>query len=239
VAAFLSLALPRRLPQVWVDRFMSGLLRLAGRFKVTLAGGDTSVSPAGILADIVVLGVATGAGAIRRSGAKVGDSIFVSGALGASVAAIREFGKHLRPRPTPSSYPAHFFPEPRLAIGQALARAGTASAMIDLSDGLSTDLAHICQESGVGAEIEAAAIPVANFGRPAQTVAAEFALHGGEDYELLFTAPKSRRVPKQIGGVLITKVGRIIAGRSVLLIDGKMRRVLKPQGWEHFRSGKS
>src|SRR5271165_1046801 len=156
-AAFLSLALPHDLPQPWVDEFIAGLLKLARRYSVTLAGGDTAQSPAGILADIIVVGAVPAGKAILRSGARVGDIIYVSGTLGASVATLQELrsGRELRP----SSHPRHFFPEPRIAIGQFLREKKLASAMIDTSDGLSTDLRHICDESGVGAAIEAAALP--------------------------------------------------------------------------------
>jgi thiamine-monophosphate kinase len=107
--------------------------------------------------------------------------------------------------------------------------------MIDISDGLSTDLAHICEESGVGAEIEAAAIPVAAIERPAQQVDLRFALHGGEDYELLFTAPRGKRVPRRIAGVAVSLIGHVTRGQKVFLRDGDAaRRELTAQGWEHF-----
>ena len=156
-AAFLSLALPSELPQRWVDDFMAGFLRLARRYSVTLAGGDTAQSPAGILADIIVVGSTPTGKAVLRSGAHAGDIIYVSGTLGASVAALQELrsGKKLRT----SAHPRHFYPEPRIALGQYLREKKLASAMIDTSDGLSTDLRHICDESGVGAVIEAAALP--------------------------------------------------------------------------------
>ena len=94
-------------------------------------------------------------------------------------------------------------PEPRIELGRILREKGLASAMIDTSDGLSTDLAHICEESGVGAELDAALIPRAKVGKPAHEVELDLALHGGEDYELLFTARPGRRIPAQIGGVAV------------------------------------
>ncbi len=151
-SAFLSLALPAELPQKWVDDFLRGFLKLAKRYSVTLAGGDTAQSPDGILADIIVVGAVPTGKAILRSGARVGDIIYVSGTLGASVATLQELrsGKKLRP----SAHPRHFYPDPRIAVGQYLREKKLASAMIDTSDGLSTDLRHICDESDVGAIIE-------------------------------------------------------------------------------------
>ena len=232
LAAFLSLALPRNLPQSWVDGFVSGLLRLAARFDVTLAGGDTAQSPGGILADIIVLGSAPKGKAVRRSGARVGDGIYVTGNLGASAATLSLLlkGKKLRP----AEYAAHFYPEPRIAVGRFLREKGLASAMIDLSDGLSTDLSHICEESGVGAEVEAAAIPAGRIG--GRKADLDFVLHGGEDYELLFTVPGGTRVPKRIAGVIVTQIGLVLRGRKMILKDEHGRgRELKPRGWEHFR----
>jgi thiamine-monophosphate kinase len=136
----------------------------------------------------------------------------------------------------PRDYPRHFFPEPRLELGRFLREKGLASAMIDTSDGLSTDLSHICEESGVGAEIQAEFIPRARVGSPARQVALEFALHAGEDYELLFTAPEGKRVPSQIAGVPITRIGRITRSKKLILMNQHGHsHGLKPQGWEHFR----
>jgi thiamine-monophosphate kinase len=159
VAAFLSLALSRGLPKGWVEGFTRGLLKLAGRYGVTLAGGDTAQSPDGILADIVVVGTVSKGKSVLRSGARPGDRIYVSGELGGSAAAVAEMGKKPKRKLNPRDYTRHFLPEPRIALGRMLREKGLASAMIDTSDGLSTDLAHICEESGVGAEILAEAIP--------------------------------------------------------------------------------
>jgi len=234
VAAFLSLAIPRNLPQSWVDRFFRGLLKLAAEFKVSLAGGDTAESPAGILADIMVLGsVARGKG-VLRSGARPGDGIFVTGELGAAAATLKLLyeGKKIKP----ADFPRHFYPAPRVKVGSFLRKNGLASAMIDISDGLSTDLSHVCEESGVGSEIDAGTIPVAAFGRPPREVDLGFALHGGDDYELLFTAPPRKRVPSKIAGVAVTRIGKVIPGKKVFLRgrDG-VRREMPAQGWEHFK----
>ncbi len=238
LAAFLSLALPRNLPQNWVDRFLRGLLKLAGDFKVELAGGDTAESLSGILADIVVLGSVPKGRAVLRSGARPGDRIYVTGELGASAATLDLLsrGKKLRRL----DYARHFYPTPRIAVGRFLREKGLASAMIDLSDGLSTDLHHLCEESGVGAEIEADAIPRANLGKTGRGVDLRFALHGGEDYELLFTAPAGRKVPSPIAGVAVRQIGIVTRSRKIWLRERTgVRQGLAAQGWEHFKQAQT
>jgi thiamine-monophosphate kinase len=236
VAAFLSLALPRELPQSWVGRFSRGLIRLGERYGVTLAGGDSAESPNGILADIVVVGTAPKGKARLRSGARAGDRIYVSGELGGSAAAVWQMRKKPRRRLNPRQYRRHFFPEPRIEQGRVLREKGLASAMIDISDGLSTDLAHICEESGVGAELQPELIPRASVGSPAREVDLQFALHGGEDYELLFTAPRGKRVPSRIAGIPITHIGQITRQQKIFLRNlGGGGDELEPRGWEHFR----
>ena len=236
VAAFLSLALPREAQQNWIRRFSRGLIRLADRYGVTLAGGDTAESPNGILADIVVVGTAPGGKAMLRSAARPGDRIYVSGELGGSAAALAELRKKTTRKLHPRDYPRHFFPEPRIELGHILREKGLASAMIDTSDGLSTDLAHICEESGVGAELYSEAIPRATVGKPARQVDLRFALHGGEDYELLFTARPSQRVPSRLAGIQITQIGQITRRKRISLMNRSgVRAPLEAQGWEHFR----
>jgi len=233
-AAFLSLAVASDVPQKWVNRFLKGLLDVAKEFKVPLAGGDTAQSAGGIQADIVVVGSVPKGKAVLRSGAKAGDRIYVTGELGGSAAALARlaeskqvgaaYSRYFRPRPGPLA---------RVAVGQWLRRRGVASAMIDLSDGLSTDLEHLCEESQVGAEIEAEAIPRARVGRGKKRVALELALHGGDDYELLFTSAAA--VPSVVAGVRVTRIGRTTksAGMRLIGADGKARP-LKAGGWEHF-----
>jgi thiamine-monophosphate kinase len=236
VAACLSLAVPRDVPQVWIKRFMHGLIALARKYGVTLSGGDTAESPEGILADIVVVGTVARGTALLRSGARPGDRIYVSGELGGSAAAVKQMMKHPKRKLHPRDYPRHLFPEPRIELGCILRAKGLASAMIDTSDGLSTDLAHICEESGVGAEIQAEAIPRASAGKPIREVDLELALHGGEDYELLFTVSRGESIPSRIAGVRITEIGRIMRSRKMTLMNqSDARSELKPQGWEHFR----
>ena len=229
-AAFLSLAVPQDLSQKWINGFMRGLLELAREFKIPLAGGDTAQSLSGIQADIVVVGSVPAGKAVLRSGARAGDGIYVTGELGYSAAALADLMQWGSSKPTRRQT---FRPRPRVAVGQYLRGRGLASAMIDLSDGLSTDLEHICQESGVGAELEAETIPRAE-GAARQLVALDFALHGGDDYELLFTS--SSAIPKEIAGVRITRIGRIrrSLGMRLMGAEGKARR-LRAQGWEHFK----
>jgi len=127
---------------------------------------------------------------------------------------------------------AHLYPQPRIAQGLWLLRRGLASAALDLSDGLSTDLAHLCEESGVAAEVDAADLPI----HPAATQAQ--ALHGGEDYELLFTAPPTAHLPRAIAGVPVTRIGRVLRARAdqpaITLITQQGPQPLEPRGWEHF-----
>jgi thiamine-monophosphate kinase len=223
LAIFLSLALPGDLPQSWVERFMKGLLRLASQHGVALAGGDTAESPTGVLADIMVIGSVPRGKALLRSGAKPGDRIYVTGKLGLGGATVRRMyeGKRVRP----SAAHSYFFPEPRLEVGQKLR--GVASAMIDISDGVSTDLSHICNESRVGAKVYASAAPVA------KSATLDNALYGGDDYELLFTS--SKRVMKEIAGVTVTEIGEVVNRPGMWIQDERGRTTrLKAKGWEHF-----
>ena len=233
IAAFLSLALPANCSQRWVDGFFAGLLKLARRHKVELAGGDTAQSPEGVLADIVVVGSLERGTALLRSEAKTGDQIYVTGELGESAAALQL----LRRGKTND-----VFPEPRIAVGEWLRKKHVASAAIDLSDGLSTDLTHICEESGVGAVIESERIPIHSSARrlaerrsSSRHAALYLALHGGEDYELLFTAAKGRHVPRRIAGVKITRIGEIVPGKDIKISQQGKEALLRPLGWEHFR----
>jgi thiamine-monophosphate kinase len=173
--------------------------------------------------------------AVLRSGAKAGEAIYVTGELGGSAA---ELARLAEARPVGAESLRHFagqsHPQARVAVGQWLRRHRVASAMIDLSDGLSTDLDHICQESHVGTEIEAEAIPRARVGVGKKPVALELALHGGDDYELLFTSAAA--VPNQIAGVRVTRIGRTTSSAGMRLIgpDGK-KHPFRAAGWEHFK----
>ena len=236
VAVFLSLALPRGLPQSWVGSFARSLIRLAVKHGAVLAGGDAAESPNGILADIIVVGTVPRGKACLRSGARPGDRVFVSGALGGAAAAVVRMRAHPKKKLNPRDYARHFYPDPRIELSRILREKELATAMIDTSDGLSTDLGHICEESSVGAELNAALIPRAHVGKPAREVDLDLALHGGEDYELLFTVPASKQVPLQIGGVALTQIGQITRSRRIFVTTGKGAAFrLNPRGWEHFR----
>lgn len=228
VAAFLSLALPEKLPQRWVDAFMRGFLALAKKFSVPLAGGDTAQSPGGVMADVVVLGSAPKGTAVLRSGARPGDSLYVTGELGGSALLLERLLSGSLKKARAVRHPAHFFPVPRLVPGSMLRERKLATAMIDISDGLSTDLRHLCEESGVGARIYAESVPAA--GGPANL---RLALHGGEDYELLFAA--RQKLPAQIGGVRVTRIGEVTRGNKLVLVQDGQPRELPAGGWEHFR----
>jgi thiamine-monophosphate kinase len=250
VAAFVSLAVPReftRGKRSWVDRFYDGLLALAEQWSVSLAGGDLAKSPGGAdaraVADIVVVGAVERGRALLRSGAKAGDAIYVTGTLGGAAAELRALMRSNKQ--TPAQPPArfrgitmatpehpHFFPQPRIGVGRAVVRRKIATAAIDVSDGLSVDLEHLCEESGLRAEVEAGLLPLGAGAR------FEDALHGGDDYELLFTAGADVRTPRSIAGVPVHRVGRMLrrqAGRArmTLVQDGR-RSELKSEGWQHF-----
>jgi thiamine-monophosphate kinase len=252
VAAFLSLGLPRELAaarkgglsSAWVEQFFDGLLALAAACETPLAGGDLAESPIAV-ADVVLVGAVPRGRALLRSGARPGDQIYVTGALGGAAAGLQRLAKWAETaRPGArgkaaritaefaAEISAHLYPQPRLAQGGWLQRRGLASAAIDVSDGLSTDLAHLCDESGVAAEVDAELLPVH------ASATLEQALHGGEDYELLFTAGSGARIPNAIAGVAVTRIGRVVrrrAGRAqATLIAGRERQPLLPQGWEHF-----
>jgi thiamine-monophosphate kinase len=245
MAVFLSLALPARTPQAWVDGFLEGLLALAGRFGATLAGGDIAQSPSGIAADIVAVGQVPRGMARLRSGARAGDAIYVTGALGGAAAellALERNPKRFRKLTEAKPGHPHLYPEPRVALGRRLG--GMATAMMDLSDGLSTDLTHLCAASGLGAEIDAVALPIHALAVEAEQAgmarsALDLALHGGEDYELLFTAAPRTRVPRRISGIPVRRIGTMRkagrAGARILLrgLDGGTA-ALRAQGWEHF-----
>ena len=219
LGAFLSLALPQQYDLRWVDDFVAGFTGLAKRWRVELAGGDTAQAPGEeILADVLVTGTVRAGRALLRTRAGVGDRIYVTGRLGA--AAVELEGMMAS---APVGRGRQRFPEPRVGVGLALVRRRMATACMDLSDGLSTDLGHLARASGVGAELT---------GLPLYDDATlEQGLHGGEDYELLFTATRETRVPKRIAGVEVTCVGEIVAGAGVRM-DGV---AVEPGGWAHFR----
>lgn len=260
VYSLVSLALPE---EVWhsdfKDKFYEGYLTLADRFGVTLAGGDISRSEEKIVIDSIVAGEVSSGSAIMRSGARPGDQIFVTGTLGSAAAGLKliELGARLsEPRlvgvaggpPGESDEDAiqalllsQLSPTPRVGWGIVLGTERLASAMIDISDGLSSDLTHLCTESGVGAVIESASIPVDKnviklCGRRALDPLS-LALHGGEDFELLFSVSPQNvaRLPKRVDGVEISLIGEITDKAGAIRIREKNREWdLSPEGFEHF-----
>lgn len=262
LAAFLSLALPPELVRnggpSWRDRFFAGFLALAEKYGVPLGGGDTAQSPqfsetshgssTGLaLADVVLIGSAPRGRALLRSGAEAGDHIYVTGQLGgaavelAQIAAssryFRGFTASAESNDTPEINPhPHLFPEPRLAVGAWLLKNNRATAAIDISDGLSTDLDHLCEESGVAAILEGRLIPIHPL---AQSDPFTLALDGGEDYELLFTAAPEMRIPRRIAGVPVTCIGKMRRrarnAPRMTIRQANTKRPLRPRGWEHYQ----
>jgi thiamine-monophosphate kinase len=213
----LSLALPEWADGRWVDGFYGGVLRLAKTAGVVLAGGDLSRAER-VTCDIVVGGSVPRGDALRRDAARPGDLIYVSGRLGGSAFGLD--AKHGR------AWRRHLRPEPRLALGRYLREKLHATACMDLSDGLSLDLRRLCQASKVSAEIE----PPPVF--PGATI--QHALHGGEDYELLFTVRADQRVPVRFENLALTRIGAIRRGPAGRVLLGG--QPLAPLGYDHFRS---
>jgi len=201
----------------WVEGFYRGLLELAERTGTAVIGGDLAKGPE-TGCDVVVLGTVEKGGAMRRDRAKPGDAIYVSGELGGSA-----LGLETR---RGAAWKRHLRPEPRLELGRRLQRLGVRAAM-DLSDGLSTDLYRLAKESGVGAVVDRP-LPVFH------GAGLEHALHGGEDYELLFTAPPRLKIPSRYRGVPLTRIGTIVRGAAGAVEF--FGRPLEPGGWDHFRA---
>jgi thiamine-monophosphate kinase len=218
----ISLAAPGDLELAWVDGFYNGVERACLDFGVTLVGGDSS-SARSIFVDVAMIGQVRVGGAVRRSGARAGDGIYLTGVLGSSARglALLRSGDRLSP-----AVQRHLYPQPRHTVGSNVA--AQAHAMIDVSDGLSTDLGHVVMESKVSARIYKDKLPGAE-GADEGAV-----LHGGEEYELIIVAPE---LPSTIEGVALTRIGEIIPSaldHQVFLIDGVQESVLVPQGWQHF-----
>jgi thiamine-monophosphate kinase len=238
----LSLALPRELAGIWLDDFLGGLRQAARRFGCSLAGGDTSERRE-VLINVTVVGEVRRGQEVRRSGARPGDIIYVSGRLGEAALGLRL----LRERKRRSSVrearlQKHLYPEPRLKLGRWLSEKRVASAMMDLSDGLSSDLKRLCEASRVGALVDLQLLPAIRVTKPEGKKGVDallLALHGGDDYELLFTVPKDKagRLQRSVGGVAITRIGEVTRAREVMVTGGDGQpRVLKPRGWDPFRS---
>jgi thiamine-monophosphate kinase len=264
----LSLAMPADRTGAWLNDFLKGLAQAARELGMALIGGDTSRSHS-IVMNITVGGLASPNGVLTRAGARPGDSIYVSGTLGAAQLGLELIlhgldGKSNTPRiPSGNQWKRllqpHLRPRTHIALGRWLASENPsgrklASAAIDTSDGLSTDLNHICESSGVGARIWAAKIPAVRLPNALRQLDGKFdplklALHGGEDYQLLFTVPKTvaSKLPRVVGGAPITTIGEIIPvskehgkrGSRIELVgfDGTAAP-LPPQGWDPFSTRK-
>jgi thiamine-monophosphate kinase len=238
---FLTVGLPDACTGVWLDDFLGGMASAARRFGLILAGGDTTKYPA-VVASLTVVGEIDRGRAILRSGARPGDLLCVSGRLGEAELGLRLIQRKLhKQKRWTKLLKKHFYPEPRLALGEWLVAHRFATSMIDTSDGLSTDLGHICKASGGGAIVWAPKIPVVKIPPELQRLGLdplELALHGGEDYELLFTVPKkfSRRMPRKVAGIPVTVIGEITSEKKVILLGADRRsEPLQPKGWDHFR----
>ncbi len=232
----LSLALPATHTGRWLTEFLGGLHRASRAFHCALAGGDTTRREQ-ILINITVVGEIAPGQALQRTGARAGDFIFVSGKLGEADrgwerlqnvrGGVKKNDRLLR---------KHLFPEPRLTLGAWLARNRLATAAMDISDGLSIDLMRLCKASRVGARVEVASLPMLR--DVAKPKAVQLALHGGDDYELLFTVTprKVRQIPRVFRGLPLWQIGKILRkGKIELHAEGGSVHRLKPGGWDPFR----
>jgi thiamine-monophosphate kinase len=244
--ALISVAFPRAVSRAWIQEFYGGMLDLAARFHVTVIGGDTSIVRRIAMIDVTLAGeVARGRG-LLRSGARPGDMVFVSGRLGQSARGLELLKSRARGRKrarrnqqdnseAAAAVEAHLYPEPRCELGLWLQRGGIPSALMDISDGLSTDLVRLCKASRVGAKVDTWRIPGPAGISPERSRG--LALNGGEDYELLFTVPTKRltKVPRSHRGIPLHCIGRICRSRDVLLVheDGSLSP-LAAAGYDHF-----
>ncbi|HEX9645914.1 MAG TPA: thiamine-phosphate kinase [Alphaproteobacteria bacterium] len=244
VAYLLALALPAEVDLAWLERFADALGRDQRRYAIALAGGDTVATPGPLMIAITAIGAAEPGRVLRRNGARAGDAVFVSGTIGDAALGLDSLAGRL-----PAAVPAEVrealvarlrYPEPRLALGRALV--GVASAAIDVSDGLAADLGHVAAASAVAAELRAASVPLSAAARAVLAAAPALitrVLAGGDDYELLFTAPAKARDAvlraAAAAGVPVTEIGEIRAGSGVRAVAADGTEVpLGAGGWTHF-----
>jgi thiamine-monophosphate kinase len=240
--AMVSIALPRRVSAAYVDEILQGIFDLAAACDVSIIGGDTSSSPDSLFIDTSVIGECSRGRAVTRAGAQAGDTIFVTGSLGASALGLALLEKGYRldgveeGSPRGQAILKHLRPHPQLALGREIGEAGLATAMIDVSDGLSTDLWHILEESSCGAVIQAEKLPIAETDE-LEIDPLQFALHGGEEYELIFTArPERRDEVMQLSnslGTRVTVIGEIVTERGLRLEQDGAIEDVPPLGFEH------
>jgi thiamine-monophosphate kinase len=238
---FLTIGLPDACAGSWFDDFLAGMAVAAHKFGMTLAGGDTT-NYLSIVISLTVMGEVDRGRTILRSGARPGDLLCVSGTLGEAELGLRLIQRNWHKRKGLNKLlRKHFYPEPRLQLGEWLNSRRIATSMIDTSDGLSTDLGHLCKASGVGALVWVSKIPAVNIPpklRRLELDPLKLALDGGEDYELLFTVPKqlATRLPRKLGGLPITVIGEITRSKRILTLDNEGHsKPLKPGGWDPFR----
>lgn len=241
--SLLSIGVPAKIWKTdFIDKFYAGYTNLAKKFKVRLIGGDISKTPDKIVIDSVCLGKIRKGRGILRSGARAGDLIYVTGELGGAALALKllDRGENFEHSEYKDLLLRQLAPHPQIEIGQIIGEKGLATSMIDLSDGLSADLHHICRASRVGARIFADRIPFDSAILPFRLQTSQklrLALEGGEDYELLFTI--SPRNKSQLENVLknfpVTEIGEITENDGkVQFVRGKKVSRLKPRGFRHF-----
>lgn len=244
LAALISIALPPDLPVEWIDRLYQGLGECAKQYGCPLVGGDTVRAPKHLALSVTALGSVPTGKAVRRAGARVGDLLCVTGVLGESGAGLELLQQSTtRKDEYAPLYQWHLRPQPPVAAGAALAEVGLPTAMMDLSDGLGSDLRHLTRASGVGATVEANRLPISDATRHAAKElgvgSIHWALFGGEDYQLLFTVPQDRfaEVAPTLAllGVTATAIGEItLNGLTLKLPDGTTQD-LRPEGFHHFK----
>lgn len=226
--------------------FGEGLAGCARDYSVAVIGGDSVSSPRGLAVTVTVLGRVPKGEMLKRTGARVGDQILVTGTLGESAAGLEvlQRGLALSPDLKAPLVRAYQEPRPQLTAGRLLAREGLATACIDLSDGVATDLMHVCRQSGVGARLTAESIPVSpgvrTVARMTDQDPLDLALQGGEDYQLLFTSSPEQATGlsqafTQAGLEAPRPIGEIVTGKEVVLITRKSEKIISGGGYDHFR----
>jgi len=244
--ALLSLALPASLPLADYDGIAAGLASLAAAHRVHLVGGNLTRSPGPLIVDVTVVGTVKRRQALTRAGARSGDDIYVSGAVGSAasgLALLKSRGAGDARAETSPLVDRYLRPHPRVRLGLMLARNRAASSCIDLSDGLADGLHRIADASGVGMTIDADALPIDPAARALFDArggdAAAAAVRGGDDYELLFTVrPRTRRrliAAERHGGAPLTRIGRCTSDREVVMQRGTALTPV-PEGYSHFAS---
>jgi thiamine-monophosphate kinase len=243
--ALLSLAWPKGRDRAQALELGEGMAQAAREYGVAVIGGDIVAAPE-VAVTVTVAGLAPGFRMLRRAGARAGDRIYVTGPLGESAAGLEALrrGVPLEAGLQAALAEAHLKPRPQLAAGRLLAEQGLATSAIDLSDGVATDLGHVCRESGMGARIPADLVPVSLRVKAAGPALGrdplDLALKGGEDYQLLFTTPpeKGGALRAAFAGAGLPEplpLGEVVPGEGVILITPQGEEDITGQGFDHFR----